>query len=505
MANIPTQSFSTWLQNFAAGVQGRASLLVDFAVGAVLRSFGEGVSGVALWLQTQALLVLQAARLSTAVGTDVDTFTVDFMPAVPGSVTTALPNGSPRLQANPATGQVTYGRLSPGANAILIPNGSLVQSNDGTQQYTVIADSTNLAYSAALNGYTLAAAATSVSVLVQGVTPNPSTGVPGSNGNISAGAISANQSSIAGIDFVVNAAAFTNGVDGETDAALKARFSLYILGLSRGDIYGVESALAGLNVSIVYTIVDQYTYSGVFSPGFFYVVVDDGSGVPPPAFLTAAANAVNAVKPLGVQFGIFAPLLVTVNASLIISCLPGYTPSVVVAAVQVAIATNLTLLGLGAGTGPYQIAEWAQAVPGVAPNGITAVVVNSLTGDAADIAPDQQVRLMPGIIAVSATSGASTAGPTPSSAAAGQITAPTTLSGSGLYVVTVANVTITLPLWAVGLNITIKDQTGVANPHITIVGQGVSTIDGASSYVITVQNESVTIVPSYATNLWVID
>ncbi len=401
MANIPTQSFSTWLQSFAAGVQGRAQQLIDFGIGSVLRSIGEGISAVALWLQTQSLLVMQAARLSTAVGIDVDTFTVDFMPAVPGSVTAALPNGSPRLQNSAATGLLTYGRLSAGSNSIFIPNGSINQTTDGTQQFQVVADTSIGAYSSVLGGYTLAGGATTVSVLVQSITPNPATGLPGSNGNIAGGALTASQSTIAGIDYVVNAAAYTNGVDAESDTALKARFPLYILGLSRGNLYGAESALANLNVSITYEIVDGYSYGGVAQPGYYYAVVDDGSGSPPSSFLNTAAAALQANKPLGVQFAVFAPTLTTINVSLIIATLPGYVHANVVAAVQVALAASLTGLGLGAGLDIYQVAAWALAVPGVAPSGISGLTVNSLSGDAAAIAGNPQVRLMPGVIAVS--------------------------------------------------------------------------------------------------------
>src|SRR5208282_2302570 len=106
---------------------------------------------------------------------------------------------------------------------------------------------------------------------------------------------------------------FAGGTNGETDAALKSRFVLFFLGLSKGNIYGVESALAALNVGITYQIVDGYAYGGAAQPGFFYAVVDDGSGSPPTAFLNAATNAIQAVKPLGVQFAVFAPTIVSVN------------------------------------------------------------------------------------------------------------------------------------------------------------------------------------------------
>src|SRR5258707_15404924 len=107
MASLPTQSFSTIVTNTIAGIQGRASKLINLSTGSTLRAIVEGFAGLYLWMQAQVLRVWQATRLSTSSGTDVDTFTADFMPVIPGSQSATLPNGSPRLGAQFATGQVT--------------------------------------------------------------------------------------------------------------------------------------------------------------------------------------------------------------------------------------------------------------------------------------------------------------------------------------------------------------------------------------------------------------
>jgi len=52
--------------------------------------------------------------------------------------------------------------------------------------------------------------------------------VAGSSGNVQANTITLISAAISGVDTVTNALAFTNGIDAETDAALRARFQNYI-------------------------------------------------------------------------------------------------------------------------------------------------------------------------------------------------------------------------------------------------------------------------------------
>src|SRR6266568_3766794 len=105
MASLPTKSFTAIVTNTIAGIQGRASKLINFSTGSTLRAIVEGFAGLFLWFQAMVLQVLQATRLSTSSGNDVDTFTADFMPALAGS-------SSPRLGAQAASGQVTFSRFT---------------------------------------------------------------------------------------------------------------------------------------------------------------------------------------------------------------------------------------------------------------------------------------------------------------------------------------------------------------------------------------------------------
>lgn len=399
MADLPTRSFSVIVQTVAVGIQGRASALIDLSVGSPLRAIAESIAAVSLWLQALALQIMKVARLSTSGGIDVDTFVADFMPGMSGSPIT-LPNGSPspRLPQSNATGPVTFVRFTAPTTpptSPFIPVGATVRTNDGSQTVSVLADAANTNFSPKLNGYLMPPTGTSLTVSAEALTPGPV-------GNITAGTATSLTTPLVGIDQVSNSLAFVGGQLAETDVALKVRFVLFILGLSRGNIYGVEFALASLNVAIAYTITDLKTYAGVSQPGFFYVVVDDGSGTPSSPFLLAATEAVNRVKPLGVNFSVFSPVVIGANVNLSVATIAGYDHTAVINQILALITANIIALGLGAGLDVYTIADWAKSIPGVAPtSGVTALTLNGLSGDAATIAANGQNRIMPGTITVS--------------------------------------------------------------------------------------------------------
>ncbi|MFX6225963.1 baseplate J/gp47 family protein, partial [Acinetobacter baumannii] len=74
-----------------------------------------------------------------------------------------------RLAAVAAPGSVTFSRFTASGTA-LVPVGALIQTGNGTQQYTVTADTTNAAYDASQGGYVLANGISSVTVPIQAVT-----------------------------------------------------------------------------------------------------------------------------------------------------------------------------------------------------------------------------------------------------------------------------------------------------------------------------------------------
>ena len=164
---LSLQTFTTLVQNMAAAVQASAAQLLDLTAGSALRAVLEANASLALWLQWLILQVLQTTRAATSTGADLDSWMADFTLV--------------RMPASPASGLVSLSRYTPTLTA-LVPVGALVRTADGTQTFAVAVDTTNPAFSAAQTGYILAANVASVTVPVVAQ-------VPGSAGNVQAGAI----------------------------------------------------------------------------------------------------------------------------------------------------------------------------------------------------------------------------------------------------------------------------------------------------------------------------
>jgi hypothetical protein len=367
MPSLPTRSFDTIVQATVAGIQGRAAALIDFGKGSPLLAITQGFASAFLWFQSLALVILSAARLSTSNNIDVDTFTADFMPVLPGTA-------SPRLGAQAASGLLLFSRFTASPQALFIPVGAVVQTTDGTQNFQITADPTFATYSAVANGYTMPANAPTLTIPASAV-------IAGSGGNVAAGSISTITTPLQGIDSVTNLAAFVNGEDQESDSELKSRFAAYILGLSRGDIYGTIAALDGAEVGAQFKITEDYTLNGVFTPGYYFIVVDDGSGAPPPSFVSAMTSAAWSVRPLGIRLGVFTPNVIFVTVQMQINTAKGYDHNTVCGLVANAIADGINTLGLGVSLNFNQLSAWAYSVSGV--TGITGMLLNGLSGDAA--------------------------------------------------------------------------------------------------------------------------
>lgn len=363
---LTTKDFSTLVQEMVSNVQGYASALVDLTIGSILRASLESVSAVVMWLQGLILALLATTRAATSSGTDLDTWMADF--------------GLTRLAATYASGLVTFSRFTPTIQAV-VPVGAIVQTADGSQQFTVNLDTTNPAYSASLGGYVIPAGSSSVTVSVTAVTS-------GSAANVVAGAISTLAQAIPGVDTVSNAAAFTNGSNAETDGALRVRFVSYVQSLSKATKAAVGYAITSLQQGLTYTLTENQTRAGVYQPGYFFVVVDDGTGAPSSTLLSTVYNAIDAVRPITVTFDVFAPSVLTANVVMTIATASGYTHSAVTAIVQAALQSYINTLPLGTSLSYSRLAQVAyDASPGV--TNVTGVTLNGGTSDIA--ATSQQV------------------------------------------------------------------------------------------------------------------
>ncbi|MFZ4221548.1 baseplate J/gp47 family protein, partial [Enterobacter ludwigii] len=163
---MDTKDFNTLVAEQVAAIQGGSSSLLDTTIGSILRAVVEAYSAVAMWLQSLVLNLLALTRAATSSGADLDSWVGDF--------------GVTRIGAEYADGMVRFARYTATSQAV-VPVGSIAQTRDGSQQYSVQADATQSTWDASLKGYVLPPGITSVLVPVQAL-------VAGADGNAVVGA-----------------------------------------------------------------------------------------------------------------------------------------------------------------------------------------------------------------------------------------------------------------------------------------------------------------------------
>src|ERR1700719_2935751 len=266
---VSTQTFSQFVSNSVAAIQGLASQLVDLTVGSVLRAFVDAYSLLALWIQAEILQTASLTRFATSNGPDADSWGADY--------------GFDRVDGSSASGPATFSRFTPTLQAT-IAVGTIVQTQTGIQ-YQVIADTTQVAFNAALNAYVIPAGTASITATVSAL-------IEGSAGNVGEDLINTLASAIPGVDTVTNASPFINGTDPQTDPQYKAGFPLFLQSLSNATPAAIERAVLSVGENVNFTYTENQTLAGVFQPGFCFVIADNGTGSPPSGFLTAVGNAI---------------------------------------------------------------------------------------------------------------------------------------------------------------------------------------------------------------------
>ncbi|MDD2878003.1 MAG: baseplate J/gp47 family protein [Acidiphilium sp.] len=358
---LSLQTFTAMVEQMAAAVQGAATQVLDLTVGSVLRAILEANASLGLWLQWLIVEVLQTTRLATSSGVDCDSFGADF--------------GFVRLPASQAAGMVTFARFAP-VLAAFVPVGTTVMTSDGSQSFMVTADNTNAAYSVVRVGYSLAAGIASIDLPVSAT-------VAGSAGDVLAGTIGLLTSAIPGVDTVGNAAPMTGGLDGESDAAFKARFGNYLASLSRATLGAIEATVVGVQQGLSVSIAENVDQTGAVSLGNFVVTVDNGTGAPPASLLATVAQAVNAVRPIGTRFAVQGPVVVVADVAMTLALTQNAQSQVVIGAVNDALAAYIESLPVGAGLPYSRLAQIAYD----ASNTVINVTDTMLNGTMADLVP----------------------------------------------------------------------------------------------------------------------
>ncbi|PRP68690.1 baseplate protein [Chromobacterium amazonense] len=372
--NLNIKDFATLVRDQVTAITGRAAGLVDFTIGSLMLAVVESNASALQWVQQLILNLLATTRAATCAASDLDSWMADF--------------NFYRLSASQATGMVTLSRFTATQPALILI-GQLVASADGSQQFAVTVDTTNSLYNATLGGYLVPAGTISATVPVKA-------NIAGAAGNALAGTVTMIVGSISGIDTVTNAAAFANGMDAEQDDAFRARFVLWVQSLSKGTKAAIGFALASMQQGVSYTLTENQDINGNFTPGFFYAVVDDGSGNPSSTFLASAANAIEAVRAFTSRFAVFPPQLVQANVTMQLVTDPSGNHATIVNMVNAALQTYIASLKLG------QLLPYSQLA--AVAYGASPLVLNvtniQLNGGTADLAATQRQVIRPGTIAV---------------------------------------------------------------------------------------------------------
>ncbi len=335
MADLNTKTFTQLVEGQAAAVQARSTALIDYTIGSLMRAFAEAIAGVVLWLQSIILGVLMLSRAATSNGADLDSWIADFGgPFIENGATVFG-----RLPAVSATGAVTFSRFSSvGIGAV--PAGATIETADGTQRYVVVADPENVAWSEADQAYLLSDGQATISVPAMAL-------VGGLAGNANAGQIDTITSAIPGIDQVTNPLAFENGLDAETDAALRVRFRGYIQALADGTPPAIMYWLRAMGVTVTAQIVEYQLVDGTPKPAYFYVIVDDGSGAPDADFIAAATAQVDLHRAAGVEFDVYGSSVLAVAVAMDILTSNPLDHDDAAALVVLAVEAYLDSLALG--------------------------------------------------------------------------------------------------------------------------------------------------------------
>ena len=363
MATINLQSFATTVANQVSAIQTQCSALISFTTGSILRAVVNSNAAVAMWLQGLTLQVMALTRFATSFGSDADSWGLDW--------------GHFRAAAAYSTGYVTFSRFTATTTAF-IPLGTLVMTADRTQQFSVIADPTNPAYSDTMGGYTLPGGTSGLTVLCQSTTANAAA-------NVNPGMISLLATGISGVDYVTNALAFTAGTNGESDADYKSRFPAYLQTLARGTPLAISSAIEATQSGAQCTVVENTTYGGASQPGYCTVIVDDGTGAPNATFLNNCTTLVNAYRAGGIQYGVFGPSIITVNVTYTLTTAgAGTAHANAITVSQAAVTTFINALPDGATLAWSQL---YQVIYDSAPGVITDVTNLLVNGGTSDLVP----------------------------------------------------------------------------------------------------------------------
>lgn len=253
--------------------------------------------------------VLQADIL-TATGTNLDNRVANW--------------GVTRKPAIAANKAFNFNKIVPATNTLTIPAGTLITTMPAADGST-IQFTTDQAGMLTVGQNTVAISAT---CKVPG---------PGIAGNLAANTPLLIGSALPGIDSVTLSDAITNGIDKESDNALRAR-CLSVIQNPQGGGTQADYKNWALSVTGVKTAHVLPLNRG---PGTIDIVITGPGGVPDAALIAAVQAEIDSRKPLNVDVLVIPPDAVTINSTIIITLEPGFTIEGVMPSIDTAVANYI--------------------------------------------------------------------------------------------------------------------------------------------------------------------
>lgn len=294
---LPILSFDQLVQNQQASLTSLSSIFTDFQEGSILKSLIETNAGNSIWIQALISALLAVTRLQTSSGNDVDTFIQQF--------------GFIRPPATASTGLVTFSRTITTSVSYIPASTTILQTSSSPSiQFTTTIDTTNPNYDPTTNSYVMSISTSSINVPVICLQT-------GSIGNVAAGQITVINSPLINVPSVNNGSPFTNGSDVATDEQTKIDFVLYLQGLSRATYLAIAFAVVntpsyGQQITR-YQIIENKDESGNTLYGFFFIVVDDGTGSPSSSLINAVKSNLEFYRGLSIMYDVIGPSVTTMT------------------------------------------------------------------------------------------------------------------------------------------------------------------------------------------------
>ncbi len=355
VANLQFSGYQDLINRSVAVAQLVCPELTDFSPGSPSLALMSVRAYSDLWLQWLIFTVFLNARFFTATGPALDTWGADF--------------GYSRSAATYATGYVTFSRYS-GTNVMVIPVGTICQTQNGTQKFITLADTTNVLFDIPSQTYIVPAGTLSITIFCQAVNS-------GIQGNVLASTITLMYSSVAGINSVTNSAAMSGGVNGQSDPSFQAGFIPYFNSRSAGTGLAIVNAIQSISTNLTYQILENA--NGVIPDpnnnnaiipdtqfGFFTVYIDSGlETATPAAVVQQISQAINAVRGLSIDYWVTTPAIVPINIEYLLNYQPGYLIANVQAIVNAAITNYVNTIQPGAQCNYYKLAALINDTLGV--------------------------------------------------------------------------------------------------------------------------------------------